>query len=443
MNKKAKHQSEATQSQDTDNVVDGEEEEERVVHEICETSGDEEECEECDECEEECDEGGKQTKNVDSVALETENDGQEEWERISGEEDERVTGNKDLRENGNERRLNERSENGETDKNDENDVNDKNVHSTKATHEKQATDPENNAAAKEKTGEEENEVYVDAEEPKENNEASDQSLEFVDEYIELRTPGAKLLDALTPKTRRRRKKQKQNRTNNLNDATVITIDDSQEPHQSQSHNNAGYDVNSASSRSNQLPTTSSEETRPNSVRANRNESELETDNTGYPAQKTAQSQYTASVPPNPSTSVAKSGDDVDTDNQSETSLESQINAANKLAIEREKTGITMNELKNQQSASASIPVTPTSSKTKQAKLTLGGRILKPDTEEESEVSDSEKGAGGSKKKPKTKGKGRGKGKGKKTGNSIPNTPVKNPNPTTFERKLRSQSSTQQ
>ena len=430
VNKNTDKQPKATQnSQGTDVSAEEDIEEEKGVHEISGGSENEDESEREKESESESEneiasenerEKGKTKKkgnqSMNGNLHEQENDGQYERERIEREKDDCVSANKDLSENENERQMDAR-----TNSDDQN---------SKPTVPNTSENPENTntvsveqKTSNEENEEEESEVYIDAVENTDKEIESDQSLEVVDEYIELKTTGAKILESLTPRTRKKREKQKQDQAG-LSESRPIILEDSQSERTS-SNCEKEKDKNIG-------PTTN----------------EQATDNASQPIQSATRKFNAASEPQPASQSVGTSGDDVTVADQPGCSLQDKINAANNLASERERIGLPINETESkQQQATTSTGAAPTPNKTKQTKLTLGGRILKPDTDEENEVSDSEKGAGGAKNKPKPKGKGKGKDKRKKKGNpnpnsnSNPNTPSKTTN--LNERKLRSQSSSQQ
>ena len=333
-----------------------------------------------------------------------------EADNVSLRKDESLSANKDL----NARlhaRMNERLMSQGPDAN-------TNVESVATTHSAvQADNAHTGNTASNKKGETDEadiDIYVDAIEP--NDETNDEP-EIVDEYIEVKTPGVKHLEAITPKPRPRRKKERRKPADDSSTGTgtkesPVRFDSS---YQFKAPSNTNKEIVNetealANSTSQQATTPTSEES---------NQSGLAQDQTD---------------PPNPAqvaqSTVGKSGDNGDditaANTQSVSSLQSQIQRVNELAAARE-----AREATDSHTTDITTPQLATGGKQTQAKLTFGGAIRRPNVEEEeSEMSESSKGAkgGGGKKKPKKQKKS----SKKDSSNSSNST----------ERKLRSQSSTQ-
>ena len=354
------------------------------------------------------DEDEKQTENGNDD-LDVCDDEQEESE---SEKDDRTSANKSW----NERRVNGCPVSDETN-------NDKLL--SQATSSNTQTPLDNQRRPEdENEKEDENEQFEDA---REDNDL-DSSLEITDEYIELKTRGAKTLEALTPKPKRkRRNKQQEKNPSGSKDSPVILDETSNNSCQIiddpvvTSHEKSNNPTNENETRSEQASQEGnstadvSVETGPNT------KSSQQQGEPSQPVVSSASAASSASDPPYSSDSVGKNGHDVITTSQSNAPLEDQVKAANLIYAEREKVGQGRPETMTESDpCTSSTKNTPSGNKQSQARITFGGTLRKPESDEESVQSTGSKGKGGKKNKGK---------KSKAKGNQ-------NNNP---ERKLRSQS----
>ena len=276
----------------------------------------------------------------------------------------------------------------------------------------------------EDTVEETEDIFVDAVEDKGQEDNLDDLITVVDEYVEVRTPGAKLLDAITPKPktgRRRRKQEGQKYTGAGTEDHPVSIDIS---NTQSGQINLESDVipdttTTAAGSSNsqaRLDANTKEASRPSiTLEATTNKS-AETTAVGSNASR-QETVSQASVGKNQSAE-----EDIDYNSQSDEAFQQNVDRANQITADRETQGHT--ETADNPRVGSMYEQTP--SKTKQTKLTLEGVIYRNTSD--SDLSENEKEKGGKGAKGKGKPKGKGKGKGKK------------PNPNTSQaRKLRSQS----
>ena len=309
--------------------------------------------------------------------------------------------------------------------------------------------------------EEENEIFLDAEENKDLQD-SDTSIQVVDEYIELKTPGAKTLESLTPKPRRIRRNRNQTGNPSGNQASGSVTSPIQVDITENNPEKEGDEESLASKTTKKAAEYSTE---PVTVT---DPVSCEGEGVMQQSQSMSQPDRPSSTPREASSSVGKNRhddkDDVTDSNQSEKALEEQIKSANKTVAEREQQGQTQATSTGNSAQAKARPTaedetvdhssgtsdtaatavastsasptftaplnpdmvnTPVASKPKQARLTMEGAIRKPTSGEESEQQEemAEK-AKAKKKKKKVKPK-----------KDIPEKPAP-------ERKLRSQSTNQ-
>ena len=228
---------------------------------------------------------------------------------------------------------------------------------------------------------EETEVYEDA---RENRDDSDTPV-IIDEYIELKTPGAKVLESLTPKPMARRRKKKDQRLQTPvgqmlgSDTNPVVVNDSQPSNQSNNSDVRSSDPGDLHTPSNSASTANAK----NSCTALLG---------SEPPAKASSSHTRPRVEENPT----EAGHDVTAANQSEEAFQAMVDRVNLVTAARESQAA---DSKVNESMSQSA--TP-SNKRIQTTLTAGGALCR--ATDDSDASESARN---------TKGKGKGKGKSSK------------------------------